>query len=335
MKIIDSLSDIRLNQNDFPIFFWDKWKTVEEKLHHKQRLLCADDEGNVVAFTIYEMKFFKKADYLYVPLSRNGERLSVEKEKKFLDEFHGYLKQRKIADIIFPPSHNSLFNCVPGKVIYYKMGILFVNLRHKEDELFEAISSRNRRYIKQCQTKNLEVDLHSSDVDSMYACLMETNRKEGVSTYLKEYFCAIMNVLSDFCDIATIKNEQNPLSSVFLIHDNKYAYALYAGTFFSKEYSGANKLLYWKMYLNYKSNGIEKFIFGGYRGGLTPNDKLFNVQDFKLKMGADIEDGYHFIKVINPVKYAVVNFAMKCKSFFTGKDCSFVNLKGLDVKKSE
>ena len=87
MKIINSLSDINLNQDNFPIFFWDKWKVVEEQLHHKQRLLCVDEEENVIAFTLYKMQFFKKADYLYVPLDKNGDRLPEEQEKIFLDDF--------------------------------------------------------------------------------------------------------------------------------------------------------------------------------------------------------------------------------------------------------
>lgn len=335
MKIIDNLSEINLNQDVFPIFFWDKWKVVEEQLHHKQRLLCVDEEENVVAFTLYKMRFFKKADYLYAPLDKNGNRLTDEKEKKFLNEFHNYLKKNKIADVIFPPSHISLFKCIPDKVIYYQLGLLYVDLSRSEEDIYSDINSRNRRYIKQSQTQNLFTDLHSNDIDSLYACLEETNRKEGVDTYPKEYYRKIKDMLSDNCDIAVIKNEQGPLSSVFLLNDFKNVYACYAGTFFSKEYSGANKLLYWNMYQEYKSHGHLKFIYGGYRYGLTDKDKLFNVQEFKLRMGAKIEDGYHFIKIINPFKYNLMNFAMKCKSILTGKNYSFVNLKGLDVKKSK
>lgn len=335
MKIIDNLSEINLNQDVFPIFFWDKWKVVEEQLHHKQRLLCVDEEENVIAFTLYKMQFFKKADYLYAPLDKNGNRLPVEKEKTFLDDFHDYLKRYKIADVIFPPSHISLFKCIPAKVVYYQLGLLYVDLSRSEEDIYSDINSRNRRYIKQCQSQKLFTDLHSNDINSLYACLVETNRKEGVGTYPREYYRVIKDILSDNCDIAVIKNEQGPLSSVFLLNDVDNVYACYAGTFFSKEYSGANKLLYWKMYQEYKSHGHLKFIYGGYRYGLTDKDKLFNVQEFKLRMGAKIEDGYHFIKMINPFKYNLVNFAMKCKSILTGKNYSFVNLKGLDVKKSK
>ena len=281
------------------------------------------------------MKFFKKADYLYVPLDKNGNRLSVEKEKTFLDEFHNYLKTEKIADVIFPPTHITLFNCIPNKIIYYQLGLLYVDLSRSEEDIYADINSRNRRYIKQSQSQNLITELHSNDINSLYMCLMETNRKEGVDTYPKDYYRTIKEIMSDYCDIAVIRNEQGPLSSVFLLNDAKNVYACYAGTFFFKEYSGANKLLYWEMYQEYKSKGHLKFIYGGYRSGLTNKDKLFNVQEFKLRMGAKIEDGYHFIKIINPLKYNLVNFAMRCKSLLTGKNYSFVNLKGLDVKKSK
>ena len=336
MKIINSLSDINLRNENFPIFFWDKWKTVEEKLHHKQRLLCADDEGNVVAFTIYKMKFFKKADYLYAPLDKNGERLAVEKEKTFLDEFHDFLKCERMVDVIFPPSHIVVFNAIPIKSLYYKIGLLVVDLTKLEDELLSAINKDNRKQIRKAESLNVSVYWNLSNLSPFYDCFQLSVRQKGFQNVSKEYFEKMISMLgNENIDIGIVVCNDKVDASIFCLKDNKHIYPLYSGTSFSPQYKGSNKYLFWQMYKKYKDEGLKDYISGGYRYGLSGNDPLHNVHLFKLGMGAEIEDGYHFIKIINPAKYAIVNAALKCKSLLTGRDCSFVNLKGLEVKKSE
>ena len=336
MKIISFLSDISLNQEDFPIFFWDKWKTLEETLNHKQRLLCADKENNVVAFTIYTMKFFKKADYLYVPLDKKGNRLSVEKEKTFLDEFHNYLKKNKMADAIFPPSHIVTFNTVPQYVTFYKLGMLIVDLTKSEDEIFSIVNKDNRKQIRKSETLGVSVDWGECYLLSFYDCFQKSVKQKGFSNVPLKYFEKMLCTIGrSNIDVGIVSYNDCVEASIFCLKDKKNVYPLYSGTSFTPQYKGSNKYLFWQMYLKYKHEGIEKYISGGYRYELASDDPLHNVHLFKLGMGAEIEDGYHFIKVINPLKYNIVNFAMRCKSLLTGKNYSFVNLKGLDVKKSK
>lgn len=334
MHIIESISEISQEQN-FPIFFWDKWKTVEEKLHHKQWFLCADDEGNVVAFTVYTMKFFKKADYLYVPLDRNGERLSVEKEKMFLDEFHKYLKREKYADVIFPPSHVVVFNAIPSKALWFKFGIMACDLTQDIDALFKNTKPNTRNEIRKAESYGVETKFVKEFVDDFYSIFQSTVNQKKFAAPPKEYFMEMSEILGNNINVGVAYLNGAIESSEFSVIDNKNIYVMYAGTSFTPQYKGSNKYLIWNLFKYCKSQGIEKLLYGGYRYGLQENDSLYYVQKFKKHLGVEVIDGFHFIKVINPIKYAVVNFAMKCKSLLTGKDCSFVNLKGLDVKKSE
>jgi len=335
MKIISSLSDISLNQDDFPIFFWDKWKTVEEKLHHKQRLLCADEENNVVVFTLYMMKFFKKADYLYVPLNKKGNRLSVEKEKAFLDEFHNYLKTERIADVIFPPSHIETFMSIPSKCLYYKLGIMKVDLTQTEDEILSKCYKENKKQIRRAVENGVEISEGQSCLNGFYENYENSAKYKGFSQLPYSYFEKLISIIPDniYCCYALCNNCLD--ASYLCLKDARNIYPLYSGTSFKPQYKGSKKFLLWNVYLKAKQESIEKYISGGYRYGLPESDPLHNVHLFKLGMGAEIEDGYHFIKVINPLKYNLVNFAMRCKSLLTGKNYSFVNLKGLDVKKSK
>ena len=334
MHIIESISEISQEQN-FPIFFWDKWKTVENKLHHKQRFLCADDEGNVVAFTVYTMKFFKKADYLYVPLDKNGERLSVEKEKRFLDEFHKYLKCEKYADVIFPPSHIETFKAIPDCCLYYKLGMMKVDLSKDVDEILSKLHKENRRQLRRAEDRNLEILEGLSCIKSFYEIYDNSANYKDFQPLPFCYFENLGNMISENVFCACVMCEEQVEAAYFCLKDVKRIYPLYSGTSFKPQFKGSKKYLLWNIYMKSQKEGIKEYVSGGYRYGLSENDPLHNVHLFKLGMGAEIEDGYHFIKVINPVKYAVVNFAMECKSLLTGKDCSFVNLKGLEVKKSK
>lgn len=334
MQIVDSISDIACEYY-FPIFFWDKWKLVEEQLHHKQRLLYVDNEENVVAFTVYEMRFLKKADYLYVPLDKYGNRLSVEKEKTFIEGFHSYLKSQKIADVIFPPSHIETFASVPSKCIYYKLGIMKVDLRKSEDEILSKFYKENKRQLRRALEKDLEISEGLSCLNYFYEDYEKSAKYKAFELLPFSYFEKLISLIPNNIYCCYIMCNNCIDASYFCLKDLHRIYPLYSGTSFTPQYKGSKKFLLWNIYLKAKQEGLEEYVSGGYRYGLLENDPLHNVHLFKLGMGAEIEDGYHFIKVINPLKYNLVNFAMKCKSILTGKNYSFVNLKGLDVKKSK
>lgn len=333
MRVIESISEISLEEK-FPIFFWDKWKIVEEKLHNKRRYICADDEGNVVVFTVYKMKFFKKADYLYVPLNMNGERLSTEKEKEFLEEFHDFLKREKMADVIFPPSHIVVFNAIPAQSLWFKFGIMACDLTKDIDVLFKNAKPNTRNEIRKAESYGVETNFAKELVDDFYTIFQSTVSQKKFEAPSKEYFMEMSKMLGDNVDVGVAYLNGCIESAEFSVIDNKNIYVQYAGTSFSPQYKGSNKYLIWNLFKYCKEKGVENLLYGGYRYGLQESDSLYYVQKFKKHLGVGVIDGYHFIKIINPVKYAIVNAALKCKSFLTGRDCSFVNLRGLEVKKS-
>lgn len=334
MRIVNSLKELSLKEDNFPIFFWDKWKTVEEQLHHKQRLLCVDDEQNIVAFTVYQMKFFRKGDYLYAPLDKNGERLSAEKEKLFLDDFHLFLKHKNLVDVMFPPIHFVSFNSIPGRCVFYKLGLMMVNLTLDEGLLFSKAKSNTRNEIRKADEIGVSIQFGNKHIEDFYQCFQSTVKQKSIPCPARSYFITLQELLGDNVEVGTAYLNGNIESSEFSVTDKKHIYVLYAGTSFTPQYKGSNKYLIWNLFKHSKDAGKEKLIYGGYRYGLTEDDALYHVQKFKKHLGVDVVDGYHFIKIIHPFKYNLVTFILQVKSLLTGRDCNFVNLKGLDVKKS-
>lgn len=335
MRVIESLAELSLQEDSFPIFFWDKWVLVEEQLHNKKRLLCVDGEQNIVPFTVYTMNFFRKGDYLYVPLDKYGNRLSPEKEKSFLESFHLFLKQQSLVDVIFPPIHFVAFDSIPLNVIYYKLGIMTTNLTLSEEELFAKAKSNTRNEIRKSEEFGVSVQFGNDYVNEFYQCFQSTINKKGLTCLGKNYFVALKEILGESVEIGVAYLNGCIESSEFSVVDKKNIYVLYAGTSTPSQYKGSNKYLIWNLFKHSKDVGREKLIYGGYRYNLPVQDALYNVQKFKQHLGVDVVDGFHFIKIINPKKYHIVTLALRVKSLLTGRDCSFVNLKGLDVKKSK
>lgn len=337
MRVIESLAELSLQEDSFPIFFWDKWALVEKQLHNKQRLLCVDDEQNVVPFTIYRIKFFRKGEYLYTPLDKEGNRLSIEKEREFLESFHSFVEQEDLLDVLYPPSHFVVFYSIPSDCIFYKLGLLVVDLRMTKEELFEKLNKENRKQVRKAEEQcESTVGGNGSDcILNFYNQYKHSSERKGFMTNTISYFESLKSLLGQNAECSFVSCNGSIEASFFCIKDNKMIFSLYSGTSPKMQYKGSKKYLLWSVYLKAKTDGLLTYVSGGYRYNLQENDPLHNVHSFKLSMGADLQDGFHFIKIINPRKYHIVTFALRVKSLLTGRDCSFVNLKGLDVKKSK
>jgi hypothetical protein len=84
-----------------------------------------------------------------------------------------------------------------------------------------------------------------------------------------------------------------------------------------------------------KESNCQKLILGGFRDLVEDNSKIKGIQTFKLRLGAEIRDGYHFIKILNPWKYGIFNFLLKLKSIITRNEQSIINLNGLKILKQK
>jgi lipid II:glycine glycyltransferase (peptidoglycan interpeptide bridge formation enzyme) len=135
--------------------------------------------------------------------------------------------------------------------------------------------------------------------------------------------------------VGTIFLDEICLSSVFILFDKKTAYYQYAGNLNNPKYPGANKLLLFEAFKELKKIDVNSVNLGGFREAITKTKKQDGIQSFKMRFGAEKTFGIHFIHVIKPLNYFIFNFALKIKSFLKRKDLSFINLSGLEIKKSK
>ncbi len=337
MLLIRSLNEVNANQLLFPLFFHDDWLKTEGEIHENAEILIFFDKilQVFVPLIIYKLRILKKADYLFVPLNFNGEELSEKTELLFLNKFHDYIKRENICDVIFPPSHYCNFKCIPNKVKYFKLGIIWIDLKSPVEEIFNKMSSNYRNEIRKAQKVNLHTLFGNEYLMQFYKLYEETQIRNRLIYDPLCYLEKITKYLPNNVLIGLSIYNKVIENSILNVFDRYNTYYLYSGSQKKNDLPGSNKLLLWETIKYFKSIGIRKYILGGYRNPQKTDLKHNGIQDFKLRFGAEIEQGYHFVKIINPFKYYCFLIALKCKSVIFMKEYSFMNKSGLEIKQSK
>lgn len=335
MKLIKSLSEVSIPQKDFPLFFWDQWLESETG-PNSSCFLCYDDEyKSIVPFKLHKLKFLKKANYIYTPLNYKGERLATDLEKRFVEKFHDFLKSKRICDVIFPPLHVCTFTSIPKGVHYFSLGIIKLDLEKEESTLFKSMSSNYQNEIRKAIKSDVSTHFNKETLPEFYSLYKKVHSKQNLSYLGISYFQDLLDRFPNNTHIGISKLDLSIENGIFNLHDNKDAYYLYAGSKNKPTYSGSNKLLLFDAIKDYKRKGIKSFIMGGYRNIDLTDKKHLGIQKFKLRFGAEVHEGYHFIKVISPVKYHLFSLALRIKTAITGTEYSFINKSGLEIKKAK
>ncbi|MBM3185368.1 MAG: hypothetical protein FJZ67_03635 [Bacteroidetes bacterium] len=332
--LIKTLKEIDLDETIFPIFFQSKWLELQNKLEPKASICIYVDYENsiLIPIKISRIKFLKKVSYLYVPLNFNGCELDAIQEKKVIDKFHVFIS--KFCDVVYPPQHNVNFKSIPTSVKYYNMGVIYVDLNESLEGIHKKINKGYLRQIKQATSNSVKIDFSEENLNSfynLYKALMEKQNKPAESyNFFNSQLITLKNQV--ICGKSTIENQEE--SAIFCLLDSNYCYYEYGATISNPIYSGSNKLLFLKLIEELKNNGIQKFILGGFRNKIVNNAKLEGIQTFKLRIGGQVKEGYHFIKVIRPFKYFAFSFLLKLKSKIQGRNLDLINLEGLEIFKS-
>ncbi|HOE03779.1 MAG TPA: peptidoglycan bridge formation glycyltransferase FemA/FemB family protein [Bacteroidales bacterium] len=335
MKIVKSLAELNVEEKSFPIFFWESWLKLQGSNNFNSHLFFDDVFEIVIPFVIYNLRFLNKANYIYKPLKLDGTELNIEEEKNAIDTFHSFLKKSKICDVIFPPQHICNFKSIPTKVKYFSLGIIKLDISQDESMLLKNMRPNYRNEIKKAINSEIFYDFNLDYLDAFYSLYHETQIRQNLTYFEKTHFIEYSKRLSSNSLFGVAKTGNKLESGVFIYFDKHFAYYDSASNAKDSLYSGLNKALLFLAILHLKNLEVKCFILGGYRNPKRTDAKHNGIQNFKLRFGSYIEDGYHFIKVINPLKYHLFMLALKLKSIITGRDLGFINKSGLEFKKSK
>lgn len=333
--VVEFLNQLNFDERDFPIFFHRKWLLSEQDEITRTLIYYDSDYRCLISFSIKKLKIVLKGEYNYIPVDTNGNPLNVVDEKSSIEKFHLYLKKNRICDVLLPPQHFVNFNIVPSNCLFFKIGILKVNLESSEVDFLSKLNSENRRQIKRAKEKNITTEFGNHLIEDFYKTYLSTNMSKNISSFDLDFFKKLVNFYGENCLIGVCYFNGIPQAGVFDVFDRNNAYSLFSGTVPNLEVKGAKKHLINEEFNLLRNRKIYNYIFGGYREHLSKEDSLFYVQDFKKSMGAKVHTGVHFVKVFSPFKYSIFNFLLAVKSIFSGSKLGLINLNGVDVKKSK
>ena len=335
MSLINSLSEVNLKPENFPFLFWDNWLNYEATDNCSCYLYYNEKYNAVVPFKVHRLKFLKKAEYIYKPLDFTGKDIEADTEKDFVDCFHKFIKEKKICDVVFPPSHCCVFKSIPSRAIYFEIGIIEIDMTGTAEDIFGKMNTTYRKQIRKAEKLGVSAHFGPETFSDFYKLYADTHSRQGLPHLTASEIKKLMEKMSGNILVGFSKTPAGTEHSNLSVYDKAQAYSFWGGSAASPVVPGSNKFLMWGSIKALKDLGVKKYILGGYRNPDINDEKHNGIQDFKLRFGADVEKGYHFIKIINPIKYYFFSFALKIKSILKGKKYYFINTSGLEIKKNK
>lgn len=333
--LVKSLKELNIDQASFPIFFKDGYINCEI-FNKSEVLIYANKEvEGLIIFKKTKLKIITKGQFLFSPVSFQGSVLNQKKENELLNRFISFLKDKRIVDILLPPIHFSNFQSIPKNCIFFEIGIIQRKNIQNDTILFQKMKPNYRNEIKKLiDNESIVVSDGRHLLGDSYDLIKNTLREQGITCDSFEFFENLEKNINNQLYISNCYINGEIYGTVIFIYDNNSAYYLYSGNKKTNDFPGINKLLIFKAFIFFQQKGIKNVILGGFRDEKLANSKIIGIQKFKLRFGAEVELGYHFIRVIKPFKYFIFKTLIKLKSKLTGQNLELINLHGLDVKYS-
>ncbi len=296
MRLIDfrEVPDLELQ---YPLFFQKNYADYERTKGWEVKIFT--DGSSYMPVKLKKTRFIKQGQYLYPPMIA-GKRLTTNNEEAFLTRFITFCKNSAICDFIIPPLHYSLFAVVPKGSYFTPLGIIVVNLQKTDDELFKAFSSNYRNEIRKAQNENIEVVFDNSFFTPFYNLYKNTHLRQGIYFDSEQELRNLTNSLGEkSCAIAVVKKGDEIYGAALVLVNGSEAYYFQSGAAENCPYPGANKLLQLEIMKWLKGRGVTRYVMGGYRQGNVKGTKYEGIQKFKLRFGAEVEEGFHFYTQIS------------------------------------
>ena len=280
--------------SNLPLFFTKEWLsyTVAEGgvFFYFQFL-----DGTLIPFVTRKRYFTRIGLLVYKPF-RKDKMLNADEESFCIQEMISYIRKHKICDVILPPMHVCVLKKEVPQASNYKLGLILVDINKSQEDVFAQFSKTYRTQIRSCERDGFTISHSLEHFDfffRMYRINQEKNKKyPGQASHIK----GILDKMPDQSKLFTVINAGGePEGSILLIFDRDKGYYLMGAKHEEKPtHNGSQKFLQWSVMRFCQEMGCAQYNLGGFRYNLDEQDKLSNIQDFKLKFGAFVEEGYHF-----------------------------------------
>ncbi|MEP3051633.1 MAG: FemAB family XrtA/PEP-CTERM system-associated protein [Erythrobacter sp.] len=145
-------------------------------------------------------------------------------------------------------------------------------LASDDEAELQSIPRKARAEVRKGLKNDLTVRIGRSNDDrkAHYAVYSESVRNLGTPVFPKKLFNAMLDALPESSDILTVFAGGKPISSVLSFYHNGAVLPYWGGGVFAARNARANELMYYKLMLHAREQGMDSFDFGRSKTGSGP-----------------------------------------------------------------
>lgn len=182
-----------------------------------------------------------------------------------------------------------------------------VNVSKNKEEILAAMKQKGRYNIRVAEKNNVAItssNAKGEELDIFYDLYSKTAKRKKVTFRGKAYFENLLDILGKidyakaYAAKTNIDGKEVPLAAAIIIFYGKEALYLYGGSSDDHKNLMAPYLLHWKIMLDAKKRGIERYNFLGIAPTEDQNHPWAGVTRFKKQFGGeqlDIAGSYDMI----------------------------------------
>jgi hypothetical protein len=238
-----------------------------------------------------------------------GAGLDVAEEKSFLNSAVQHFRSVG-ADVIIPPTNNSIFRTYPDGADAAPYGTYVIDLRQPEDVLWRNIGRKTRQNIGTAQRSGIAVREGMKFLEVAYDLIRETFRRSKIPFMDRAAFERFVSGLGENAKLLRAEHQGVVQSYCLFAFSSPCAYAIYAGNV-PHQHQGANKLLYWEAIRLFRGLGVRTFDFFGARINPHKGSKQEGINLLKILMGATLSQGYMWKYSLRPWRACVYSVGVR------------------------
>ncbi len=300
MKIVKNEKDLNLKM---PVLGSEEYLKIKSPVYG-----WIVDENFILPFFLDKRLVFTRMVFTNEPIAKK-DNLTIENEKKILNEMVEFVRKQKICDFIYKAQSNVVFNTCPEGAECVEWGTYLKDIQMNDEELLMSFHSKHRNVIRKALKEGVEIKV-TDNVDVIYENIKETLKRQNSIHYPSKDYLKKLAALKENALFLTAEYKRKIQGSAVIIYDKNRAYYMYGGSI-QRPLTGSVNLLQYEAMKILRDKGVKKYDFVGARINPPKNSKYEGIQRFKQRFGAELKEGYAFRYVYKPFKFKMFNLISK------------------------
>ena len=262
----------------------------------------------VLPFTIIHKPFFRLVRFRVETIPLDGE-LTLSEERLFLNSVIEYFGSIG-ADMIIPPTTNTLFRTYPDGAEAAPYGSYIVDLTQPEDTIWKQLSESHRRKVRLATKSGVQIKTGPDYLEAVFRLVRDTFKRSKLGFMNYPAFERQMLGLGEYVRVWIAEHHGAIQAGMVTPFSQHSAYYVYGGGILSPA-SGATNLMHWEAIRFFKQQAVKSYDFVGARIRPDAESKQAGLAEFKQRFGGRLAEGYLWKYSYSPMKYLLYNVAAK------------------------